>query len=959
MGNFKVFFVISFVFCVSILSSQTNQSPLQVKEYVLSNGLTVWLNEDHSSPQVFGAVVVKAGARDCPNTGIAHYFEHIMFKGTDKIGTIDYESEKVFLDSIAAKYEELAGTKDNMLRAEIQKEINRLSISAAKFAIPNEFDKLISENGGSRLNAYTSPDVTVYHNSFSPQYMEQWAELNSERLISPVFRLFQSELETVYEEKNMHINMSGSRFGEKLNERIMSPSPYSFSVIGSTENLKNPRLSEMKAFFEKYYVASNMGLLLSGDFESEKVLPVLEKAFSRIPQGEKPERIFTNPDYFTGKESFRIRIIIPKPILKMQNIVHKGITKFDKDHNALNLIVNMLNNPSAGYLNQLKVDRKIGDVTINNIDHFERAAMVNILIIPKFLIQSFGKANSLVMNEVNRIKTGDFTDEMFEGAKMDLKKSIMTSLEDVSSRSQVLISCISSGVKWDDFLSSVDAIDVLKREDIVRVANECFGDDYLDIRNKFGNYPKDKMQKPPYKPIVSPNKDSSSVYAQAIKAIPVSKPVVRIMDFDNDAQTINLQPLTTLYTSKNPVNDIFTLKIAYSIGTLKDRRLSHLAGYMEIIGTDSLSFEEFGRALYNIGAEVSYEANDLDFIISVKGFDKNFDKAVKLTGDFMNKYKVESKKLKPFGYQGNVKKISPFSSSDMALALFEKVSYGDESRYLKKSTIKKDAEISELFEKVLSTECDIHYCGSNTAQIVEQHLRNYLPLDKIKNASEAHIEREPLAYDKPVIYFLNMPRSTQSIIYSYVAVDTLESINDRYDALMFSKYLGGGMSSVMFQEIREFRSLAYSAGASFTSPVWKDKNHKSFFRVFMSTQNDKTADALSVLDSLQRNISFISGKIETTKNNLFNETANRHLPFRNVSTVIARMRRNGYDEDPTKYLVQYLDDIEIENIETFYKRQIKEKPVVYCIVGSAKKIDMKRLESMYQVVKVKKRDINK
>lgn len=237
---------------------------LQVREHKLSNDLTVWLNEDHSQPKIFGAVVVKAGAKDSPNTGIAHYFEHMMFKGTDKIGTIDYESEKVLLDIIAEKYDALADTEDPKMRAHLQQIINDLSVRAAEYVIPNEFDRLISRFGGTKLNAGTSYDYTLYFNTFSPQYISQWAEINSERLVNPVFRLFQSELETVYEEKNMYGDTMASVAIEKLTERYFYPHPYAYPIIGSAENLKNPRLSEMRRFFEKYYVASNMGLILSG-----------------------------------------------------------------------------------------------------------------------------------------------------------------------------------------------------------------------------------------------------------------------------------------------------------------------------------------------------------------------------------------------------------------------------------------------------------------------------------------------------------------------------------------------------------------------------------------------------------------------------------------------------------------------------------------------------------------------
>ena len=240
---------------VATLSATAESNPLEVKELKLSNGLTVWLNEDHTQPKVFGALVVKAGAKDCPNTGIAHYLEHVLFKGTQRIGTIDYEAEKVWLDSISMKYNELSQTKGAEQRLAIQRDISRLSQRAADYAIPNEFDRLIAKYGGSALNAFTSWDMTQYHNTFSPQFLEQWCELNSERMINPVFRLFQGELETVYEEKNRAADNIVTGAVERITEAAFKGHPYQYPIIGSTENLKNPRLSDMEDFFRRYYVA--------------------------------------------------------------------------------------------------------------------------------------------------------------------------------------------------------------------------------------------------------------------------------------------------------------------------------------------------------------------------------------------------------------------------------------------------------------------------------------------------------------------------------------------------------------------------------------------------------------------------------------------------------------------------------------------------------------------------------
>lgn len=298
------------------------QSLLEVKTFTLDNGFTVWLNEDHTQTSVFGGIVVKAGAKDCPGTGIPHYFEHILFKGTDKIGTTDYVSEKLYLDSIAQQYDTLAITKNKAKRKKIQKEINRLSIAAAEYAIPNEFNTLISQFGGSGLNAVTSYDYTFYYNSFNPQYIHQWLELYSERLIHPVFRLFQSELETVYEEKNMYEDSDYTLALQEATKRFFTPHPYQYPIIGTTEHLKNPQLSEMQKYYEKYYVSENMALILSGDFNAEEVIPLIREKFSRIKAGKAPKTEFTALPAFQGKETAEIRI--PIPIVKWEPLPGEG-----------------------------------------------------------------------------------------------------------------------------------------------------------------------------------------------------------------------------------------------------------------------------------------------------------------------------------------------------------------------------------------------------------------------------------------------------------------------------------------------------------------------------------------------------------------------------------------------------------------------------------------------------------
>jgi predicted Zn-dependent peptidase len=390
-------------FFLSILTCLHSRAQLEVKEFKLRNGMTVWVNEDHSQPKVFGAVVVKAGAKDCPNTGIAHYFEHIMFKGTDRMGTIDYASEKPWLDSISAQYDLLSQTKDDAERTRIQQHINQLSLKAADFVIPNEFSRLVANYGGSGLNAGTGYDMTFYHNVFMPQFIEQWCWLNSERLITPVFRGFQGELENVYEEKNRAADGMGD-VQEKVLGAIFKTQPYAYPILGSTENLKNPQLSEMTAFFKKYYVASNMGLILCGDIKPDSSLTtMLEETFGRVQTGPAPERGYSPmPDIQQGE---RHEIKLPIPLISAEAMIFKGATDFEPDAGALELANRLLSNRKAGLLDSLMNEHKLMLALAINVG-FDDAAGSAVLIIPK-LLGKMKKAEMRVMEQIQTVMDGE------------------------------------------------------------------------------------------------------------------------------------------------------------------------------------------------------------------------------------------------------------------------------------------------------------------------------------------------------------------------------------------------------------------------------------------------------------------------------------------------------------------------------------------------------------------------
>ena len=949
--------------CCSYQSQAEDLNALKVKEYRLENGLTVWLNEDHSQPKVFGAVVVKAGAKDCPDTGIAHYFEHMMFKGTDRIGTLDYESEKVLLDSIAMKYDELAMTEDTAARARLQKEINELSIRSSEYVIPNEFNRLINRFGGSGLNAATSYDATIYFNTFSPQYMVQWAEINSERLINPVFRLFQSELETVYEEKNMYGDFIGGQVMDTLMARYFGPHPYAYPIIGSTKNLKNPRLTEMHKFFEDYYVASNMALILSGDFDAQQVMPILEKAFSRIRSGNAPkqEKVMLPP--FNGRETMKVKF--PIPFIKAMGLGFRGVSANHEDQVALNIAVNLLNNANGtGYLDKLMVEHKLmGALAIN--ESMNEAGILAVAIMPKLLIQSYSSAEKMVWDEINRVKNGDFSDEMFNSLKLEQKRQYASSLENIDSHATIMMNLFSQGKSWNDYLNEVARIESITKEDVVRVAQKYFSNNYLCVTKSTGKYPKDNLPKPAFSPVVPRNADASSSYAQQLEKIPEQQVAPRIIDFEKDVKTSKLTPLVTLYTTPNPLNDIFTLNISYGIGALEQPELMQLTNYLQLLGTESLSFEQFRSRLQSIGSTLAFDVTPDAFVMKVTGFDNHIDETMELVGDFIRHAKADDKKLRQIVDDAKVSEKAFFKSGDnVASALLEQVKYGDQSRYLRKlslSQIKKlkGKDMLAIYDKVRSVQCDLHYCGTLPVEKVIGTIRQHLPLERTTVASNSPYYRELKQYDRPTVFFIDMPDMAQSIVYGYVKGDPVDDKASRHASRLFSVYFGGDMSSLMFQEIREFRSFAYRTSGRYQLPNHAHKGTAGSFTAMLSTQSDKTLDALGVLDSLIREMPLKPERMEAVKQTLVNRINNDYPPFRNLSEKVASARMEGFDRDPAEEFLRDIATMDMQDISRFYREQISGRPVVYVIAGNRKHIDMKKLAEYGTIIKVKKKDIYK
>lgn len=937
-------------------------SALEVKELKLTNGMTVWLNEDHSQPKVFGAVVVKVGSNDCPNTGMAHYFEHILFKGTDKIGTTDYKAEKPWLDSISAQYDILSRTNDNTERIKIQKHINELSIKASEYAIPNEFSNLIAKYGGSGLNAGTSYDHTFYYNTFVPQFIEQWCKLNSERLISPVFRLFQGELETVYEEKNMYSDNVVMPVIEKFMSAVYSGTPYEYPIIGSTDNLKNPKLSEMQEFYDKYYVAGNMGLILCGDIDTKTIKPLLEKTFGHIKPGNAPQRQTAEPKPFDGKTTIGLKL--PIPIIKATGLCHRGPKAMDKDDVVMTFALQLLaNEQETGMLDSLADAGKWLGATAMAMPQKDAGAVI-LGVIPNIPFGSKKKAERLLLKQIERLKNGDFSETTLNHLKMESIRNFHTNLENMNKRANMMVSVFTQLDTWNDYLALEEQINRITKEDIVRVARKYINDNYIRMVKKFGIYSKDRLTQPGYKPVKPKNTDVESEYAKALDSIPVKPIEIRTIDFQKDVNRIELGPLATLYTAHNPMNNIFTMNIKYRCGTIDKPILETAESFIKTLGTDSLSKTEFGKSLQKIGTTMEQYAGNGTFTISLSGFESQLENTLKLLRHFMNNVKPEKKKLddEKKSYKIAIKSFDK-DYTNVADAMMEKVMFGNESSYLKYSPT--SSEINNLTgEKLINTykelqnyECDITYTGRTEDSTVERLIRKYLNPGKAMNRHKDTF-RKYISVDKPTVYVYLTPKARQNIIGTYTQLPKADTWDKRAPMIIWGNYFGKDMSSLMFQEIREIRSYAYYAGGEvqLTPKNTHPQEHTAFITK-MGTQADKTFAALSVLDSLMNNMPVKEKQIEIAKQSYLNNMNNNYPSFRGKADYVAEDIFKGYKYDTNKEFAESIRKVSTDDVYNFYVNNVKPANRAIFIVGKLNKEDIEKLKNYGEVKILTKKDI--
>lgn len=954
--GFLAFLVLPFV-CLGQLYSQG------LKAFQLRNGMSVFVWEDSTKTDVLGQVVVRTGSVNDPEqyTGLAHYLEHVLFKGTQKIGALDWEKEKPLYEQIIAKYDEMAEETDPVKKEAISKEINELSIEAGKVSVSNEFSELIEGMGGTGLNAGTSWDYTVYYNTFPPYQINKWLEIASERFVNPVFRTFQSELETVYEEYNRGNDNPSNRTQEFMLEKAFPGHPYSRSIIGLGEHLKNPRLSQLIKYYQDWYVPENMALILVGNVNTQKIMGRIAAAFGKLRPQTIPERKIYPEVPIQGRTQYSTKYSQYPSVV----MIYNGVKSGHPDEITIDICLQLLSNTSGtGLLDKQTINGDLLGGSAQMLSFREQGRNI-VMGVPYYdeaqrRFESNKSVEKKLLSSVQQIAAGEFESWVVDAIKVNLCRDFDLQMESNDFKAQLLMNAFINEEDLNRVLNFKDEVMNVSLDDIKRVAKEYLTDNYIVIFNDRGKPAKsEKIKKPGYKPI-EPPVGQSSLYAQQFRNMATGKVEEKFVDLSK-VQERKLNDYSRVYYTQNTENDVFTLVLKYGAGTEVFPKLVYAAGLMDNAGIlGNLTPQELKEELSKLHVTCNIQA-DRDYLyVTLRGYENTLQDACLLLTRQLLMPGLDEKQLNSL--IGNAATSRLTRKDDVNLlgnALNQYLVYGEQSVYKKELTDKELIEmtISDLtgnINEAIKYAAEIHYSGTLPFETVYQVLSSSLPLVAGERQTTSPVVKKTMEYAENTVYFVPNNDAQQSQIYFYVPMGEYNK-ELKVQSMAYNQYVSGGFSGLIMNEIREKNSMAYTAYGGVSSDGLPGAS--MYFSGYVGTQNDKAVDALKIYMRLLADMPERPERMDNIKNYVRQAILTNQPDDRSLSQQMARWKLQGYSEDPAKDMLPVIDSLTFQDIMDFYKTHVKGKPVIIGIVGNPKEIDVKELEQFGKVIKLNEKKL--
>ncbi|MEI6346396.1 MAG: insulinase family protein [Bacteroidota bacterium] len=957
MKRLSLFIICSLFFCSTIVEAQKQYNysvvpndPLKTRIYTLENGLTVMMSVYKDAPRIQTYVAIKAGSKNDPaeTTGLAHYFEHIMFKGTSKFGTSNWEKEKPLIAAVSDLYEIFRKTTDEAKRDEIYHQIDSISYQASLIAIPNEYDKLMSAIGANGTNAFTSVDQTVYVEDIPSNQLENWSKIQSNRFIDPIFRLFHTELETIYEEKNMTLTKDSRKVYEHLLKGLFPHHPYGTqTTIGEAEHIKNPSMKNIQIFHDNYYVPNNAAICISGDFNPDEAIQVIDKYFGEWKPVTVPKFSFTKESKSTE---------ITKIDVKGQDAENISIAwRFDgansNDADMITLIDMILTNGTAGLID-LNLNKK--QACINAGSSPQIMADYSFLMLtgkPK-TGQTLEQVEQLLLGQVELVKKGEFPDWLIEAAINDLRLREIKEHEANESRAMAMVDAFTSGISWERKVTLLDRLSKITKQQIVDYAKQNLLNNYVVVYKRVG---KDESVKKVKKPKITPifiNRELESNFLKSIKES-TAKPIEPVfVDFETAIKKSILpnNNIPVLYIA-NEENNTFSLEYKFDMGANNDRYLSIESQYIKFLGTTSISPEVLTQEFYKIGCTWDMSVTRDEMTLKLSGLNQNFVKALDLFEGYIQDVKADTAALNKM-IEGVLKKRADAKKNQQSLqsALFAYGFFGKNSpstNVLSEKELKKiDANmlISKI-KDVFSYPHKIYYYGpSSLADLTNVLKEHHQAPVAFKSIPVAKVYTEQ-STDKNIVYHLDYPARQ--------AVVVLLSKGGKYDKsiepilTLFNEYFGGSMNSIVFQELREARSLAYTAMSFYQKPI--DLKYSFFSLSYIATQNDKVIDAMKAIKELLNNMPLSDKSFLLAKDGIIQRLRTERITKGSIFDTYDANNKMGINYDIRKDIYEKMSTFTIADVKKFQEEKLKDKNSIILILGDKKDLNFKEISKFGKI----------
>ncbi|WP_131535410.1 M16 family metallopeptidase [Pedobacter nototheniae] len=927
--------------------------PTKSRFYTLKNGLTVILSQNNKEPKIVYKMAVRAGSNTDPrtNTGLAHYLEHLLFKGTDKFGALNYAKEKPLLDKIEALYEVYNKTTDPAKRKEIYKEIDKTSGEASNYSIANEYDKLMKAIGSEQSNAHTSVEETVYEEDLPSNAIDKFLAVQAERFRAPVFRIFHTELEAVYEEKNRGLDDDNRKIYEARLRALFPTHNYGQqSTIGTIEHLKNPSLVEIRKYYNKYYVPNNMAVIMSGDINYDNLIKKIDKDFAYL--APKPLALY-NPAPEKPLTQIQ-KLDVYGPSAESVGIAYRGYAQNSHQSLLLDLISSILSNGKAGLLDinlnkQQKVLRSsAGYGQFKDYGYFITSAS------PK-TGQSLEEAQKLLLDQIDLIKKGDFDENLIKATVANTKLSELEAYDNNDVRAEATMTAFiqNRGTEWDKSLSATDAMAKITKKEIVDFANKFFIDNYVVVlKHKGEDKSIIKVEKPTIT-AVKTNVNEVSPFTKSIIDAKVTPIAPKFLDYTKDL-SFGKAGIAEVIAVKNTENSIFRLSYRFEKGSYNYRLLPYASQYLTFLSTDKYSAEEISKEFYNIACSYSINVGTDATTISVSGLQENFDKAVALVEHVLANCKPNEKALEDL--KGRLLKARDNNKLNKAAIMNGLMSYAqygadNPTNYgLTNDEIKnmKSADLIYLLHNLTNYKHIITYYGPKDLEAFSSDIAKVHPLPK---------EFTPEAPMKKFTYTTTDANKVYFADYDMVQAEIRWLRNaGLYDAAnaakidLFNNYFGGGMGSIVFQTIRESKALAYSTFAFYSAPNSKEKENTVV--AYVGTQADKMNDAVVGMNELLTTLPESDKSFSLSKGNSLNGLETSRITKDGIIYSYLADKKLGFDHDSRIDLYTNLKPLTFADIKTFHQTNLSGKPYNYCIVASEKKVSTADLEKYGAVTKL-------